>query len=145
MRIEEATDLLNEMTTNNHSKDMLLKCVKTLKNKPEILIQYSSLIALYSKEIDAIATNNLLTHIFQADSEKIHQLEILSSLSYSSTPVKHYLPSILEDGRSIAFEIKENDHYSYSMLLDSLPIEYSHNCQKMNNGKMLISIWRCNK
>ena len=142
MKVKDAELFLEKMDLKNHDVNLFFRCVKALKNKPNILIKFSSLISLYVTKVDSTAVVKLLSHNFINECDKIHQLEVLSSLSYSSATPERYLPIILNNNRSIAFEIRNDDYDSYCMLLNTLPKDYSFCHNKISKNGELISIWK---
>ena len=141
MTNEEAILLLNKMTTINHDKEVLDSCVRKLKNKPNILVGYSSLLALYGIKVYPEAINNILNYNFKLDLDKVSQLEILSSCSFSRSTPAAYLPIILPNNRSIVFEISVDDYDSYSMLIDHLPNNYHCVIKDINKSRRVVAIY----
>ena len=141
MTIKEAEALIKGTTPLNHDKKTFLKCAKVLRNNPEVLINYVSIITLYNKEVEFTAISNILNHNFESDKQKILQLELLSSFCYSGSYAKSYLPIILPNERSIAFEIEEDDFDLYSMLLNHLPKHYTFEWHTTKNKRGVVSIY----
>ncbi|MCQ2815134.1 MAG: hypothetical protein MJ227_02445 [Bacilli bacterium] len=141
MNINEAEDTFLNMSCSDHDVPLLIECVNKLEDKPEILIKNASLLSLYWNKISQIAVYNILTSKFDKKEEKVKQLELLSSRSYSSSSPSQYLPYIL-NGDSIVFEIDSDSYGCYELLLTHMPEEYSFLTTNKPNNKILIVLYK---